>query len=98
MTTDSPGGNNRKQYLFNLTMAALVGQVGCLTLIIVLGAVFGGLYLDQRFGSRPWFTLVLVIGSIPVSLAVMFFVSRAAIRKIKTQSNPQEEQKVGSQK
>jgi F0F1-type ATP synthase assembly protein I len=98
MTTDSPDGNNRKQYVINLTMAALVGQVGCLTLIIVLGAVFGGLYLDQRFDSRPWFTLVLVLGSIPISLAVMFFVARAAIRKIKTQSNPQEEQKVGSQK
>lgn len=98
MTTESPGSSNRKQYILNLTMAALVGQVGCLTLVIVLGAVFGGLYLDQQFGSRPWFTLGLVLGSIPISLAVMFFVSRAAIRRIKTQSNPQEEQKVGSQK
>jgi F0F1-type ATP synthase assembly protein I len=98
MTTESPGGNNRKQYIFNLTLAALVGQVGCLTLIIVLGAVFGGLYLDQRFGSRPWFTLVLVLGSIPISLAVMFFVARTAIRRIKTQANPQEEQEIGSQK
>jgi len=98
MTTASPGGQNRKQYVVNLTLAALAGQVGCLTLLIVLGAVFGGLYLDHRFGSRPWFTLALVIGSIPISLAVMFFVSRAAIRRIKTQANTQEEQEVGSQK
>jgi MFS-type transporter involved in bile tolerance (Atg22 family) len=98
MTTESPGGNNRKQYVFNLTLAALTGQVGCLTLIIVLGAVFGGLYLDQRFGSRPMFTLILVIGSIPISLAVMFFVARAAVRRIKTQANQQEEQIIGSQK
>jgi MFS-type transporter involved in bile tolerance (Atg22 family) len=98
MTTETPGGNNRKQYVFNLTLAALAGQVGCLTLIIILGAVFGGLYLDQHFGSRPMFTLILVIGSIPISLVVMFFVSRAAIRRIKTQASQQEEQIVGSQK
>jgi F0F1-type ATP synthase assembly protein I len=98
MSTETLGGKNRKQYIFNLTLAALAGQVGCFTLLIVLGAVLGGLYLDHRFGSRPWFTLILVIGSIPISLAVMFFVSQAAIRRIKTQANQQEEQEVGSQK
>ncbi|HEX7556086.1 MAG TPA: AtpZ/AtpI family protein [Leptolinea sp.] len=98
MTKASPGEKYRKQYFYNLTMAALVGQVGCLTLVIILAAIFGGLYLDNRFGSRPWFTLSLVIGSIPVSLAVMLFVSRAAIRRIKTQASAQEEQEVGSQK
>jgi len=98
MINASPGETNRKQFIFNLALAALVGQVGCLTLLIVLGAVFGGLYLDNRFGSRPWFTLSLVLGSIPISLAVMFFVSRTAIRRIKTQASAKEEQKVGSQK
>jgi F0F1-type ATP synthase assembly protein I len=97
MMTAPPGQKNRKQYFFNLTMAALVGQVGCLTLVIVLGAVFGGLYLDRHFGTRPWFTLGLVLGSIPVSLVVMFYVSRAAIRRIKIQAKAQEEQEIGSQ-
>jgi len=98
MTSAKPGEKNQKQYIYNITLAVLVGQVGCLTLLIVMAAVFGGLYLDNQFGSRPWFTLSLVIGSIPISLAVMFFVSRAAIRRIKTQANTQEEQEVGSQK
>jgi F0F1-type ATP synthase assembly protein I len=98
MIKPSPGDTDRKQKIFNLAMAVLVGQVGCLTLIIIMGALFGGLYLDNRFGSRPWFTLGLLIGSIPVSLAVMIYVSRAAIRKIKTQAAAQEEQEVGNQK
>lgn len=98
MISEKPGDKNKKQYFLNLTLAALAGQVGCLTLVIVLGAVFGGMYLDQRFGSRPWFTLALVIGSIPVSLAVMFFVSRAAIRRIKTQAKAQEVGEIGNQK
>ncbi|MEI8131470.1 MAG: AtpZ/AtpI family protein [Leptolinea sp.] len=98
MINASPGETNRKQYIFNLALAALAGQVGCLTLLIVLGAVFGGLYLDQRFGTRPMFTLSLVLGSIPISLAVMFFVSQSAIRRIKIQANAKEEQEVESQK
>ncbi|GAP19862.1 AtpZ/AtpI family protein [Leptolinea tardivitalis] len=98
MIKEPTGKTDQKQRNFNLAMAALVSQVGCLTLIIILAALFGGLYLDNRFGSRPWFTLGLLIGSIPVSLGVMLYVSRAAIRKIKTQAAAQEEQEVGSQK
>jgi F0F1-type ATP synthase assembly protein I len=98
MIKPSPGDSGRKQKIINLAMAALVGQVGCLTLVIILVALFGGLYLDNRFGSKPWFTLVLTLGSIPVSLGVMLYVSRAAVRKIKTQAAAQEEQEIGSQK
>ena len=60
--------------------------MGCLTLVIVLAAVLAGLWLDARFGTRPWFTLGLVVASIPVSLTVMFVVVRLAISKIK--ANP----------
>lgn len=98
MTKASSGDNEEKQRTFNLALAWLVGQIGCLTLVIILGALFGGMYLDNLYGSRPWFTLILIIGSIPVSLGVMIFVSRAAIRKIKTQTAAQEEQEIGSQK
>jgi F0F1-type ATP synthase assembly protein I len=83
--------DSRKPYsgqkLLNLTMAGVAAQVGCLTLVIVLGAVLAGLWLDGRYGTRPWFTLGLVIVSIPVSLAAMFVVVRLAISKIK--ANPE---------
>ena len=72
----------RSQSAFNLTLAAIVGQVGCLTLVIILIALFGGLWLDNRFDTRPWLTVILVIGSVPVSIAAMFWVVRKATSRI----------------
>lgn len=80
---------NSKQYWLNLTLAGAAGQIGCVTLLIVLAAVFGGLWLDARFDTRPLFTLALLIASIPVSLIVMLFVVRLVTSKIKT--NPPKE-------
>lgn len=74
---------NRKQYWLNLTLAGLAGQVGCVTLIIVLVAVFLGLWLDARFETRPTFTIVLLLVSIPVSLVAMLFIVRLFTSKIK---------------
>lgn len=84
MNQGSSNGSDNKQRFFNLALAALTGQVGCVTLIIVLAAVFGGLWLDGHFGTKPTYTLILTIASIPVSLLVMFIIARGAIRKIKT--------------
>lgn len=84
MQPRKPDQPDSKQRFLNLTIAALVGQIGCLTLLIVLGAVFGGLWLDARFGSKPAFTIGLLIVSIPVSLLLMMVIVRSAISKIKT--------------
>jgi F0F1-type ATP synthase assembly protein I len=73
----------RNQRLINLTLAGVVGQVGCLTLVIILAALFLGLWLDNQFQTRPLFTLILIIASIPVSLAAMFVVVRFATKRIK---------------
>jgi len=51
-------------------------------LVIVLIALFGGLWLDNRFGTRPWITVILVIGSVPVALVAMFWVVRKATSRI----------------
>ncbi|WP_299027220.1 AtpZ/AtpI family protein [uncultured Thermanaerothrix sp.] len=82
MTRPDPE-KDRKQQIINLTIAGIAGQVGCLTLIIVLVAVIGGIWLDARLETRPWFTLGLLVLSVPISLAVMFYVVRAATAKIK---------------
>ncbi|GAP15274.1 putative F0F1-ATPase subunit [Longilinea arvoryzae] len=90
--------NSKKQWIINLTIAGLVGQVGCLTLVIILGAVFGGLWLDAHFNSKPAFTIGLLIVSIPVSVVVMLLVVRSAISKIKnipTQTKKPEETSIG---
>jgi len=79
-----PGpGKQNKQYWLNLTLAGVAGQVGCVTLIIILAALLSGLWLDSRFQTRPVFTLILILASIPVSLLVMLYIVRKLTSKIK---------------
>jgi len=74
----------RAQYIFNLTMAAVAGQVGFLTLCIVLASLFGGLWLDKRLDYKPVFTVVLMLASVPVTIIMMFWVVRNATARIRT--------------
>lgn len=63
-------------------LAAVAGQAGCATLLIVFTALFIGLWLDSLFGQRgPW-TFGLLILSVPVSLYVMLRLTLSAIRRI----------------
>lgn len=71
------------QYALNLGLAGVAGQVGFLTLVIVLAALFGGLWLDRRFETKPLFTILFLIGSVPVTIFVMFRVAMSAVAKIK---------------
>lgn len=89
---------DKKSNTRNLVIAALTGQVGVFTLIIVLAAVFGGLALDAQYGTKPWFTVGLLVASIPVSLFVMVFLVRKAVARIKgigPEQNPGKEDGIG---
>ncbi len=88
MKSVNPQNRSRKQAILNVTLAIAAGQVGCATLIIVLVAVLGGLWMDSQLGTRPTFTIILVLISIPVSLLVMLFLARAAVGRIKAQADP----------
>ena len=83
-----------KQRLINLTIVGIISQVGCLTLVIILLALFGGMYLDNRMDTKPWFTVGLIIASIPISLVIMIVIVRAALKKLKP-GNPREPLKEG---
>ena len=54
-----------------MALLGVIGQVGCLTLVIILVALVAGLWLDNQFQTRSLFTLILVITSIPVTLYLM---------------------------
>ena len=69
--------------ILNTLLVVMVGQVGCLTLIIILASVFGGLWLDKTFGTKPIFTLVLLFAGIPVSVFVMLIVARKTLARLK---------------
>lgn len=74
---------DKTQYWLNLTLAGAAGGVGCVTLVIILVAVVLGLWLDNIFQTRPFFTLVLLIASIPVSIVAMLFIVRIVTSKMR---------------
>ena len=75
-TGDQPDKKTALRSL-NLTLAAVTGQVGCLTVIIILVAFFAGRWLDNQFNSDALFTVILMVASVPVTLFVMFWVVRS---------------------
>lgn len=83
MTGNGHREADKKLSIVNVTLAIVACQVGFLTLVIVLGAILGGLWLDNRFHTRPTITIVLLLVSIPISVFVMLAVVRSAVARIK---------------
>jgi uncharacterized protein (DUF983 family) len=79
-------GKNQR-YSFNLALAAVAGQVGCLTAIIAIGFLLVGLYIDSRLDTRPTFTIILLITSIPITLITMFWIVRNVTGKLKSRND-----------
>jgi F0F1-type ATP synthase assembly protein I len=80
---DEPQEVDRKQYTLNLALAAIAGQVGLVTLLIIVIALMGGLALDKAFDTKPVFTIILMIASVPVTVVLMFRIVHAATSRIK---------------
>jgi len=86
MPEEDKNSDFRKMNKRNLWVAALAAQVGFLTLVIILAAVLGGLALDARLGTKPWFTIGLLLASVPVSLVIMVVITRKTVSKIRSNS------------
>ena len=76
--------------ILNTLLVVMIGQVGCLTLVIILASVFGGLWLDKTFGTKPVFTLALLFAGVPVSVFVMLTVARRTLTRLKDQAEKEE--------
>ena len=63
-------------------MASAVSQVGCVTVVIVVGALMAGLGLDKVFDTRPLFTILLLLGSVPVSLYLLVRIALSAAAQL----------------
>jgi len=87
MTQSEQKGRN----ILNTLLVVMVGQVGCLTLVIILASLFGGLWLDKTFGTKPIFTLVLLFAGIPVSVFVMLTVARRTLTRLKAKAEKESE-------
>jgi F0F1-type ATP synthase assembly protein I len=54
-----------------LALTGVLGLVGCFTIAIIAVALVGGLLLDNALQTRPLFTLILVIASVPLTIFIM---------------------------
>jgi F0F1-type ATP synthase assembly protein I len=72
--------------ILSTLLIVMIGQVGCLTLVIILASVFGGLWLDRTFGTQPVFTLILLFAGIPLSVLVMLVVARKTLARLNEQA------------
>jgi F0F1-type ATP synthase assembly protein I len=67
----------------NTLLIVLVGQMGCLTLVIIALSVLAGLWLDNNFHTKPIFTLILLLAGVPVSVVLMLFVARKSLERFR---------------
>jgi hypothetical protein len=94
MKTDDSPPKNTRQYALNLTLTGIAGLAGVITLGVVLLSMFAGIWLDNKFDTNHNFTLGLILGSVPVTLIIMFYFVRSATSRIKPSvtSKPLEEE------
>ena len=92
MSQASDPSKNPIRQVFGLRTVTLGGEIGCLTLIIVLAAVFGGLWLDRTLGTeKPIITIILVLISAPLSLVLTYWRAMQAVRDIRAEPSTEAE-------
>jgi F0F1-type ATP synthase assembly protein I len=62
-------------------LAGIVGQVGCITVLMVVLALGAGIFLDRFLDTRPVFTILFMVGSVPVTLYIIVRVSLTALAR-----------------
>jgi hypothetical protein len=75
--TGSGGAPNSGQPNVALVAASILAQVGCFTLFVVALAIGGGLWLDTQLDTKPLFTVIFVLASVPVTF---YFLIRFVLR------------------
>lgn len=73
-------------------VAGVVGQVGCMILLVILGTLLLGLALDEAFGTRPTFLFIMLLVSIPISTAAIFFYTRFKSKQLHGTTGKKEEE------
>ena len=82
--TGAGQGPRQDQASLSLTLVSLISQSGCVTVAIIGVALVAGLWLDGRFDSKPLFTLLLVLGSVPVTLYLMVRILTSGLAKLQS--------------
>ena len=65
-------------------------------MLIIMASVFGGLWLDKVFDTKPVITLALLFAGIPVSVIVMLSVARKTLARLKNNVEEDKESNTSS--
>ena len=77
---NQPGRKQQDEFRAAVTMTVV--WVAGLTLLIIFVALFAGILLDKFLDSKPLFTIILTIASIPLTIFATFRVVKAASGRI----------------
>ena len=73
-------------------IASTIGiQAGCAGVVLIIGAVLLGKWLDAQLGSAPWITLALILLSMPLSLVAIFRVVMQSVKRIEAANRTEED-------
>ena len=70
---------NQQRVNTNALLAGVIGQVGCLIVFIIFVALAVGMVLDKFLETNAIFTVILMVGSVPVALYFAVRLSLTAI-------------------
>ncbi len=83
--------NEPQPYSFNTALLAVVGRVGCLTVVLTLGAFALGYWLDQQLGTSPLLIMLLTVGSVPLNMIMIFRTTQKTTSRMVDPSKNKEE-------
>jgi F0F1-type ATP synthase assembly protein I len=84
--------NGKRLTGLNTLLIVLIGQMGCLTVVVIAISLAAGLWLDRLFNTKPIITLVLLLAGIPVSIVLMVLVGRRSVDRFKARQTPPDTQ------
>jgi F0F1-type ATP synthase assembly protein I len=82
--TGNQSNPDQAQPKANITLAVVAGQVGCLTLVIIIVALIIGLFLDRTLETLPLFTILFLVGSMPVTFVVIIYIINNAKKRLES--------------
>lgn len=72
-------------------VAGVVGQVGCLILLVILGTMLLGLALDEALGTRPALMFIMLLISVPLSTWTIYAYTRYKAKQLQGTAKQKEE-------
>ncbi len=78
---NNPGDDQKKE--FREAVTTTVVWVAGVTLVVIFVALFIGITLDKMLQTKPWFTVILTIASIPATIFTTIRIVNSTTKNIK---------------